>query len=1098
LTDVEESPDALIGRRLGHYLVVEGIGGGAMGHVFRARDVVLRRTVALKVHRNRRGDQGLRRFLQESRAAQALQHPAIAEVYEGGQSGAYHFLAMELVEGQTLGELLGRGPLGWEAAIVIGREIASALGYAHRNGVVHRDLKPTNVIISRDGRVKLVDFGLAKQIALPEPGESESTIYEWSEVRTAAGAVLGTPAYMSPEQARAKPIDARADVFALGVVLSELIDGKPVFRRATPAATIGAILTQKPPRVDVATPSVPSWVADVVERCLEKSPDARFADGSELLFALESWATPTVDLARFAQPKSDGGVLSIRAPSLVPSARSISLAPPGSSARFVGRTREREALRTALLGGERLVTIAGPSGVGKTRLVRQHLVDWGAEEAVFIDLAGVRSEEDFLLACALGLRLREHDATPDRLLRRLVERRLKLVVLDGLDEALPFASPHIASWRERTTRTAFVLTSRAPVPIEGDFVITLEGLPVRDAAELFLERAMAGAADPVAILDHSVTAATIAEYLEGIPLAVELAAARAQTAGPDEVLEQIMHDLAWLEPDEGASERPGLSAVLDSSIRRLDPETRAALLSLSVLRTFDLAGVRALTGLAWANAETLIARLAVLSLVFPCPHPELLGEPRWAIREAVRRHAEETLAREGRRQVALGKAAQHLASSARAHREALRDAPARESFRFILADAPSYFALAETALREPAEHLDLAALEGLVAFVEVASREEAETSATPLLEPLLDRILAHPLRDAALVSDALVARGRMRLARGDAMAIADADRALMFAKQSGSESQESRARTLRARVMLGRPGLEAADEAERATDVARRSGQSPELALALEVLAEASLTASRLGRATEAAAEARALADERGDDRAATRLSMLSAEIARENGDDERARALLLDALDLTNATGQLEQTPLVLLGLGELDHRLGELERAADTYARALSLCPSDVVSIAHVRLGLALAQLETETGSPERAVAITHAVNDALSSTFASPELEALALATRAATLAAAGDLGGASEVLTRATLRARELDPTLRAAVSVWGMHLDLATQSAGSIERARDHLARASVRRPPAADARIAPGARHALAIAIRVLEAALPRRLSLIP
>ena len=483
VSDAEESPDALIGRRLGHYLVIEAIGGGAMGHVFRAQDVVLRRNVALKVHRNKRGDTSLRRFLQESRAAQALQHPGIAEIYEGGHSGAYHFLAMELVDGQTLADLIARGPLGWKAAITIGREIASALGYAHRNGVVHRDLKPTNVLVSRDGRVKLVDFGLAKQIAMAEPGEQDSTIFEWSEVRTAAGAVLGTPAYMSPEQARAKPIDARADVFALGIVLSELTNGKPVFRRATPAATIGAILTQKATRLDQIDPEVPGWVADVVERCLEKSPAARFADGAEVLFALEAWESPGVDLSLLPMRAPAQPMNSIRAPSL----RSHSLNAPGTNARFVGRKLEREALHAALVGGGRLVTVTGPAGVGKTRLVGQHLLEWGAEDVVYIELAGVRSAEDFLLACALGLRLREPGSEPARVLRRIIERKPRLVVLDGLDEQLPFARSQIESWIEQTSGTVFVVTSRAATAITGEHAMKLVGLPPREAAELFHE-----------------------------------------------------------------------------------------------------------------------------------------------------------------------------------------------------------------------------------------------------------------------------------------------------------------------------------------------------------------------------------------------------------------------------------------------------------------------------------------------------------------------------------------------------------------------------------------------------------------------------------
>ncbi len=1100
MSDAEESPDELIGRRLGHYLVVDAIGRGAMGHVFRAWDVVLRRSVALKVHRNKRSETGLRRFLQESRASSTLSHPGIAEIYESGQSGAYHFLAMELIEGLTLGDLIGRGPLGWEAAVAIGREIASALGYAHRHGVVHRDLKPTNVILSHDGRVKLVDFGLAKQIAMPEPSESESTIFEWSDVRTAAGAVLGTPAYMSPEQARAKPIDARADIFALGIVLSELIDARPVFRRASPAATIGAILTQRPQRIDVLNPEVPGWVADVIARCLEKSADARFADGSELLFALDAEESPRVDLATLGQPGAEARLPSVRAPSVVASLRSISLAPPSASARFIGRIEELERLRVGIVHGERAIVISGPAGAGKTRLVREHLLDRGTQDTAIIELAGVRSEEDFLLACALGLRLREHDRAHAGLLRRLVDRRLKLVVLDGLDEALPFAASILRSWREGTTGTTFVVTSRAPLAIEGGLTILLAGLPVPEGTELFLERAMSGARDPVALLEHGATASRIVEHLGGIPLAIELAAARAESVGPDALLAEIAHDLEWVDPERRDEGPVGLDAVLDASIRRLDPDTRSALLSLAVLPTFDRAGAGAVTGLVGANIETLVARLVSLSLAHPSPHPELLSEARWAIREPVRRRAEETLAREGRRHAALEKAARHLGESARAHREALATAPSCESFRDILADAPSYLAIAEAAVREPVETIQLAALEGILAYAQVATREEAEARAAPLLEPLLDRLLARAGSDTRLLGDALVTRGWLRLSRGEPMAIADADRALAMANESASLPHEARARSLRAAALLARSSIAPAmDEAERATDAARRSGSAADLTHALERVAECSLGACDLARAGQAAHEARVLAQERGDMRARARLAVVLGEVRRELGDDDGAREHLLEALDLSNATGQLDRTPLVLLALGELAHGAGELDAARETYARAISLCPTDTRSLADARISLALAQLEMELGNAERALAILATLVDELPSIGASPRLEALALATRAATLAGADEPSKAREQFEHAAWRARDLDAVLRAAIDVWTGHEGAGPQaSAAEIERARERLARAVSLREGALEANVAPGSRHALTIAVRVLEAVLPRRLSLIP
>ena len=181
-----------------------------MGTVYRARDVFLGRTLALKVHRRRPNDQGLRRFLQEARAAQSLSHPNVATTVDAGSEGDLFYLAMELVSGTSLQAIVKGGPLPWPEALAIALQMSAGLAAAHHAGVMHRDLKPSNVMLGREGLAKLVDFGLAKQIAAMDPGEG-ATIVDWQSVQTSPGAVLGTPAYMAPEQASGRPVDARTE-----------------------------------------------------------------------------------------------------------------------------------------------------------------------------------------------------------------------------------------------------------------------------------------------------------------------------------------------------------------------------------------------------------------------------------------------------------------------------------------------------------------------------------------------------------------------------------------------------------------------------------------------------------------------------------------------------------------------------------------------------------------------------------------------------------------------------------------------------------------------------------------------------------------------
>jgi len=274
----------MTGRELSHFRVLEQIGAGGMGVVYRGVDLRLGRPVALKVLQPEAlsDPQRRKRFEREARAASALNHPGIVTVYEVGSEGDVDFIAMELVEGRTLRELIGSGSLKAPQAARLAAEVASALGAAHAKGIVHRDLKPENVIVTTDGRAKILDFGLAG--TAPEAGaESQATT-----AVTRPGTVLGSAGYMAPEQVRGEPADARSDVFALGAVLYEMLTGERAFRGATHVETMNAILNAEPARLDGASVALPSGLRQVVGKCLRKAPGERYASAGEVAVALET------------------------------------------------------------------------------------------------------------------------------------------------------------------------------------------------------------------------------------------------------------------------------------------------------------------------------------------------------------------------------------------------------------------------------------------------------------------------------------------------------------------------------------------------------------------------------------------------------------------------------------------------------------------------------------------------------------------------------------------------------------------------------------------------------------------------------------------
>ena len=276
------------GSRLGPYEILAPLGAGGMGEVYRARDERLDREVAIKVLPEDLAEDAnrLARFEREAKAVASLSHPNILAIHDFGREGTVTFAVTELVDGDTLEELIDEGRVPQRKAIDYCRQIANGLAAAHDKGVVHRDVKPANVIVNREGRVKILDFGLAKLEPLTD--DEAPTMAAISGAGTAPGAVLGTVGYMAPEQVRGVEADHRADIFSLGAILYELLSGQRAFRAESAVETMSAILKEDPPELSSTVEHLSSGLEGVVQHCLEKNPEERFQSARDLAFALDS------------------------------------------------------------------------------------------------------------------------------------------------------------------------------------------------------------------------------------------------------------------------------------------------------------------------------------------------------------------------------------------------------------------------------------------------------------------------------------------------------------------------------------------------------------------------------------------------------------------------------------------------------------------------------------------------------------------------------------------------------------------------------------------------------------------------------------------
>ncbi len=327
------------GSHLGPYTILAPLGAGGMGEVYRAHDPRLGRDVALKVLPVALAADPARlaRFEQEARTVASLNHPGIVTLYSVEAADGMRFLTMELVDGETLDRVVTPGGMPLARVVDLGVAVADALAVAHDKGIVHRDLKPANMMLRRDGRLKVLDFGLAKSVAAAAP--LDATV---AAPLSVAGEIAGTVPYMAPEQLRGEAVDARTDLFALGIVLYEWATGARPFTGTTAMDVSSAILRDTPPALTSVRLDAPADLARIVARCLEKSPEARYASAREVGEALR-----TMRHARDA-----GSVVKL---------------PPVPPTPLLGREPTLAAAAARVHDGARLLTVTGYGGTGKTR-----------------------------------------------------------------------------------------------------------------------------------------------------------------------------------------------------------------------------------------------------------------------------------------------------------------------------------------------------------------------------------------------------------------------------------------------------------------------------------------------------------------------------------------------------------------------------------------------------------------------------------------------------------------------------------------------------------------------------------------------------------
>jgi predicted ATPase len=752
-------------QRVLHYEVLALLGAGGMGAMWKARDTRLERLVALKrvVPGASSGPDAAARLLLEARAAAALSHPNVVRVHAVEDVPDGLVIVMEYVEGESLDARLRRGPLPLAELVRLGRDVAGALECAHAAGLVHRDIKPGNIMLTAAG-AKVLDFGIAKH----RGASARAALHA-----TDAGHVVGTVPYMSPEQVLAGDVDGRSDIFALGAVLYEAATGVRPFPGEDFLAVAHQVASVEPASPRRLRPDLPAALEAVILRALRKARDERFHGGAAMAAALAAadLSAPAGPTASSTGPSGthDGGAV-----------RRARLPRPLTP--FIGRAPERAALEEALVH-HRLVTATGPGGVGKTRLAIAAAGDAQgrfADGAVFVGLVQVTDPHAVVsaVADAAGVPDRAGLTRREALLASLASRDT-LLVMDNCEHVADAARDLVASILEACPDVRILATSRLRLQVPGEQVVAVPGLsrgdaPGRrgDAEELFVARARAAGATDAMLADGALVE-DLCRAFEGMALAIELGASRVPLLGLDGLRRSLASGLELSARHHGVDTRHrSLRATIDWSYRLLAPDEQRLLRTCAVFAApFTADAAATLSEMSVLPALDTLGRLVDWSLVTLVP-----GAPtRYRILETVRQFAHEQASSPQELEAVHDRHSAWCAATL----DALLDADARESswrerVDSVIDDGRAALAWAAA---QPARRAPAAAMAERIARVALLRGHPSETQhryeqAAGLLDDATERrrLLVYASR-AALAR--YVGSEALRLL-GDAAAVAEA------------------------------------------------------------------------------------------------------------------------------------------------------------------------------------------------------------------------------------------------------------------------------------------------------------------------------------